>query len=179
MEYTITKGMVGPEERHALLLTDDDGNILVRVLAPVGWQASRFAQARVNNTMRGMVEPVDYESVPVGCVMELAVQIAGEKLLDLAEARAALTTVRKELIAEQQKTQALASKLHLYVGALVRTMFTTEQMHREEKVHVFVPGEWSQLMTQRLYQTVDQMNPKPDNVGYLAEVIRKTGETWK
>ena len=181
MEYSIAKGTMGMEERHTLQLTDQDGNVLVRVLAPVGWNASMLAQARVANTMRGMVEPQDYDSVPAGCVMELAVRIAGEKLQDLAVAREELGNARKALIAEQQKVQALTNKLHLYVSALVRAMMTWVDAERDRhpgQDHG-TPGQCAEVFVQRLYQAVDRMNPKPDSVGYLAEVIRKTGETWK
>jgi hypothetical protein len=180
MEYSIVKGTLGVEERHTLQLTDEDGNVLVRVLAPVGWNASTFAQARVANTMRGMVEPQDYDSVPAGCVMELAVRIAGEKLRDLAVAREELGNARKALIAEQQKVQALTNKLHLYVSALVRAAMTWADA--EKDLHPGqhgTPGQCAEVFVQRLYQAVDRMNPKPESVQYLVEVIRKTGEAWK
>lgn len=180
MEYSIVKGTMGAEERHTLQLTDENGNVLVRVLAPVGWNASTFAQARVANTMRGMVEPQDYDLVPAGCVMELAVRIAGEKLQDLAVAREELGTVRKALIAEQQKVQSLTNKLHLYVSALVRAMFEHENLANDDKQGPPIDYKIvSTLLVEALRSAVDSMNPKPDSVAYLVEVIRKTGETWK
>ena len=183
MKYELnTSHTIGEDpatDRTVYWFEDENGNEVLKCTAPPGWNPGPIATARLVDALRSTFSPSDHDQVPVSCVMDLVGAIAQGEIRKLAEVNVELANAKKALCAEQQKVQALSSQLHLYVSALVRAFFQHEQRAADINGSDHIDAKLiAMTVTDSLYQTIDRMNPKPDQVNYLVDVIRRTGATW-
>ena len=161
--------------------TADPNVVGVECTLPLGWEPTAFAVARLEDALINTVEPRDFDRVPVSEVFHLAANIATDVLLKLAQVQAALAKSQSEASEARQRLLANETQATLEREALVRSIFR----YAEEEVRKLHPTARVELprlaeeLTQRLYQELDEMKPRPDVASKMVESIKKVGQSWQ
>jgi len=175
-DYTITEVHGADGVQYAFEWNKKPDETAAFIKCPKGWEPTPLARARVIDTMMGMVDGRDQDRVPVGEIFPLVTTIAADIIRQAATARAEAAKYQGEASEAKQKALAVTAQLHLDVTALVRAMFAVIQ---EQGCLKSPSSLWHDYVIGMLRDEVDRMSPRPENVPYLVDVIRKLGATWQ
>ena len=157
-----------------------EGLNLLTCQMPPDWRPTPLAMARVRDALLGAVEPHDLDRVPVSEVFHLAAHLTTDVLLKLAQAQAAVAKFQVEASEARQKLLANETQASLEREALVRAFFYfTQEDEAARDAPTEAIGSIVGRLTQRVYQVLDTMKPRPEVASKMVEAIKKVGAAWE
>ena len=156
-------------------LGSDVGEALVVMLMPEGWKPTPLTLARIKDTMLGVMDGRDLDTVPVGEVFGLVTTVAADIIRQLAQAKAVSNKAQCDLVEAQQKLLVESRESDAVVQALIHALHASVLEYSEATQTKFDVVERTVSFVR---DTIDARVSKPMGVATLVKEIREVCKSW-